>query len=75
MFADKFAIGYVGRIVPEKGISDLIQALALLPDRCVLVLVGGGEFLRGAEQLAKQLGVASRIRWIPHVPSLQVPTT
>jgi glycosyltransferase involved in cell wall biosynthesis len=71
--ADKFAIGYVGRIVREKGISDLIQALALLPDRCVLVLVGGGEFLRDAEQLAKQLGVASRIRWIQQVSSLQVP--
>src|SRR5713226_6764752 len=70
---DKFAIGYVGRIVKEKGIADLIQALASLPERCVLVLMGDGEFRGGAEQLARRLGVAARIQWIPQVSSLDVP--
>ncbi len=70
---DKFAIGYVGRIVKEKGIADLIQALASLPERCVLVLMGDGEFQGGAEQLARRLGVAARIQWIPQVSSLNVP--
>lgn len=70
---DNFVIGYVGRIVREKGIADLIQALNSLPERCVLVLMGDGDFKRSAEQIAKQLGVAARIKWIPQVPSLDVP--
>ncbi len=68
-----FAIGYVGRVVPEKGIADLVRALALLPHKCVLVMVGDGPFRRHAERLAAETGVASRIRWVPHVASLQVP--
>jgi glycosyltransferase involved in cell wall biosynthesis len=69
---DKFAIGYVGRIVKEKGIADLIQAMASLPERCILVLVGSGGFEPQARQLAETLGVASRIRWVPHISSLEV---
>ena len=71
--ADKFAIGYVGRIVKEKGIADLIRALVSLPKRCVLVLVGSGEFERPIRKLSENLGVASRIRWVPHILSLEVP--
>ena len=70
---DKFAIGYAGRIVKEKGIADLIQALGSLPERCVLVLMGDGEFRGDAEQLARRLGVAARIKWVPQVSSLDVP--
>lgn len=69
----RFAIGYVGRVVPEKGIADLVRALSLLPQKCVLVIVGDGPFRRGAERLAAATGVASRIRWVPQVTSLQVP--
>lgn len=71
--AEKFAIGYIGRIVKEKGISDLIRALSSLPERCVLVIVGQGEFEVPARRWAEDLGVASRIRWIPHISSLEVP--
>jgi glycosyltransferase involved in cell wall biosynthesis len=71
--AGRFVLGYIGRIVPEKGIADLIRSLVLLPERCVLLLVGDGQFRRTAEQLAEQLGVTSRVRWIPQVSSLQVP--
>ena len=71
--ADKFAIGYVGRIVREKGIADLIRALVSLPERCVLVLVGRGEFERPLRKLSESLGVAFRIRWVPHISSLEVP--
>lgn len=69
----KFAIGYVGRIVKEKGIADLIQALMSLPERCVLVLVGSGEFQVRGRKLAEELGMAARIRWVPHVSSLEMP--
>ncbi len=71
--ADKFVIGYVGRIVKEKGIADLIQALVLLPERCVLAVVGDGDFRMRAEQRAQDLGVAHRIRWIRQVSSFSMP--
>jgi len=71
--ADKFVIGYAGRIRKEKGIADLVQALALLPERCVLVLVGDGEFQRELEELATQLGVAARVHWVPQISSLEIP--
>jgi glycosyltransferase involved in cell wall biosynthesis len=70
---NKFIIGFAGRIKKEKGISDLISALALLPERYVLVLVGNGEFRSMAENLAQKLGVTSRIRWISSVSSFQIP--
>ena len=63
----------MGRIVREKGIADLIRALVSLPERCVLVLVGSGEFERPIRKLSENLGVASRIRWVPHILSLEIP--
>lgn len=71
--ADKFVIGYVGRIVKEKGIADLLHALALLPERCVLVVVGSGEFEAAAKGLAQDLELNARIRWVPRIASLEVP--
>jgi glycosyltransferase involved in cell wall biosynthesis len=70
---NKFVIGYVGRIVEEKGIGDMISALSKLPQLCALVLVGEGKFRGEAERLAQQLGLSSRIHWIPQVASLDIP--
>lgn len=72
-FEDKFAIGYVGRIVKEKGIGDLVRALASLPERCVLVLVGSGGFESEIKKLAEELGVGSRICWVSRMSSLEMP--
>jgi glycosyltransferase involved in cell wall biosynthesis len=69
---DKFVVGFAGRIIKSKGISDLIRALPLLPERCVLVLLGSGAFESGARQLAADLGVSPRMRWVPDVSSLRV---
>jgi glycosyltransferase involved in cell wall biosynthesis len=71
--AGKFAIGYAGRIVKEKGIADLVRALVPLPERCVLVLVGSGPFEGPLRKLSENLGVASRIRWVPHILSEEIP--
>jgi len=71
--ADKFVIGYLGRIVKEKGIEQLIHALVALPERFVLVLVGSGDLERPMRKLSERLGVASRIRWVPQISSLEVP--
>jgi glycosyltransferase involved in cell wall biosynthesis len=70
---DSFVIGYVGRIVESKGIADLIRAFALIPDTCVLVVVGEGAFRDSAQRLAGELSVGSRLRWVARIPSLSVP--
>ncbi len=56
-------LGYVGRFVPEKGIADLITALALLPAQYQLTLVGAGTDAPHLRTLADSLGVGNRIHW------------
>jgi len=68
-----FVIGYVGRVIASKGIADLIQAFALLPQHCRLLIVGDGDFRSEGDRVANSLGVHPRIRWVPQVPSLEVP--
>ncbi len=71
--ANQFVVGYVGRIVAEKGIADLIRALPRLPRGCVLLMIGDGSYRRQAQQIAHRIGVAERIRWVPRVRSVDVP--
>jgi glycosyltransferase involved in cell wall biosynthesis len=40
-------IGYAGRLVPEKGVSVLLRAVAGLPEPCRLAIVGDGPELHG----------------------------
>jgi len=68
-----FVVGFTGRLVPIKAIPDLICALAQLPADCALLILGDGECRQELQNLAASSGVASRVRWIPWVPSLEVP--
>ena len=52
---DKPVVLFVGRLVPEKRVSDLIEACALLRDGCELLVVGDGPALPGLESLATRL--------------------
>jgi glycosyltransferase involved in cell wall biosynthesis len=70
---DGFTLGYVGRFVPEKGIGDLVAALALLEPRYRLVRVGAGSDEARLRALADTLGVAGRITWHAPVPTTEVP--
>lgn len=67
-----FVVGFMGRIVPEKGVADLIRAFALLPSSSALLMVGNGQFRNEAQQLAETLGVTARIHWVPPVASLDI---
>ncbi len=67
-----FRIGYVGRLVEQKGILDLLEATAGLQE-VQLTLVGAGP-LRGAiEARAMALNIVDRLEIIPGVPSRQMP--
>jgi glycosyltransferase involved in cell wall biosynthesis len=61
---DGFLIGYVGRLVPEKGVDVLLRALAALPAECVLCAIGSGRGADELQALSEQLGVADRVRWL-----------
>ncbi len=59
--AGKFVLIAVGHLIPEKGMDVAIRALARLPERVVLWLVGEGTEADTLRRLAAELGVADRV--------------
>lgn len=70
---DRFVVGYVGRLVVYKGAGLLIEALAGMPDHCLLRLVGSGPDEAALRQLAQERGVAGRVTFAPAVPTSAIP--
>jgi glycosyltransferase involved in cell wall biosynthesis len=67
------AIGYVGRLVPQKGLDTLLQALARQRGaKWRLTIVGDGPERERLEQLATDLRLAARVRWTGGLPTEQV---
>lgn len=68
---------FVGRMVDEKGLADLLHAVALLaptlPDTRLLA-VGEGQDRPALERLARDLGIAGRTRFAGWVDAAEVPT-
>jgi glycosyltransferase involved in cell wall biosynthesis len=68
-----FTIGYYGRLVPEKGVDTLIEAVARLKTRPKVVIVGAGDSLADLQLLAEQRGVRDLISFRGTIPSEAVP--
>src|SRR6266851_1601271 len=67
------AIGYVGRLVPQKGLDTLLQALARQRGaKWRLTIVGDGPERERLEHLASELRLAARVRWTGGLPPEQV---
>jgi glycosyltransferase involved in cell wall biosynthesis len=66
-------IGFISRLVEEKGILILLTALAGLRRPWRLHVLGSGPLERKAHQRAAQLGVSERITWERGIPSTLVP--
>jgi glycosyltransferase involved in cell wall biosynthesis len=64
-------LGFVGRLVPEKGVDTLLRALART--RGSLQLIGDGPERQRLEALARELGIGDRVRFLGSVPRAQVP--
>jgi glycosyltransferase involved in cell wall biosynthesis len=73
---DETVIGYVGRLVPEKGVDVLVEAALpfLKPGGDVrLVLAGSGPERDALERALQGAGVEGAVRFVPWVPSERMP--
>lgn len=68
-----FTIGYMGRIVPEKGLWVLLEALASLNGGWQCLLVGEGPIREEWLKRVKDMGLDRRVVWVPTVPHTTVP--
>ena len=62
-------LGFIGRYDPKKNLDMLLRALAAAPPGISLDVAGGGGPLSQGHyvELARQLGVADRVRWLGFV--------
>jgi L-malate glycosyltransferase len=74
----ELVVGYVGRLLPMKGVDLILRALALLRTRGgrvpVLVVVGNGPEEEALRRLAEELAVSAHVRFIPAVAHEEVPS-
>jgi glycosyltransferase involved in cell wall biosynthesis len=68
-----FVAGYVGRLVEEKGLTDMVDALPHCPAGVNLVFVGSGGLRAELERRANVLGVLERVRFLPPRPLPELP--
>jgi glycosyltransferase involved in cell wall biosynthesis len=66
-----FVIGYVGRLAPQKGLDDLVRAVAQTPD-AHLLLLGRGPMRDEIESLARSLGIDNSCTIADVVPHSEV---
>lgn len=69
---DKPVLATVGALIPRKGQQFVIEAIARLPE-AILLIAGKGEDEPALRTLAKQLGVAERVRFLGPVPHGELP--
>ncbi len=68
-----FVAGYVGRLVEEKGLRDMIDALAFCPEHIHLLFVGEGPYQSVLEQRAREIGKTAQARFLPKRPLEELP--
>lgn len=62
------SIGFLGRLIPEKGLDLLFRACVKLVGRWTITVVGSGPAQEELEGLAERLGIAGRINWLGALP-------
>ncbi len=75
-FDDGVAIGYVGRMIADKGLDDLMAAVIplLLADRRVrMVFVGSGPWQALGAKAAEAAGVQAQVIFVPWMASTEMP--
>lgn len=70
---DQFVVGYVGRLLPEKNIGSLLEAMASLPQNVTLLLIGNGPERAALEKQSQESGLAARVKFIPAIKYEEMP--
>ncbi|MCS6776735.1 MAG: glycosyltransferase, partial [Chthonomonadaceae bacterium] len=71
--AERFVMGFVGRLVSEKGVYDLLQSLTHLPERVHLLCIGDGPERPALEGEVRRLRLESRVLFTGSLPYRQLP--
>lgn len=69
-------LAFVGRVVEEKGVGDLVRAVEVLQGRLPdvrAVVIGEGQHRPAFEKLTARLGLSDRISFLGWIPSGEVP--
>jgi glycosyltransferase involved in cell wall biosynthesis len=69
----EMVVGYIGRLVPEKGIDILLEAVARLQGPWELRILGSGPERDRLEKMAQWLGILPRVSFDLPIPSAQMP--
>ena len=70
---DRLTVGYAGRLVEEKGVSALLEALAQLQGPWRWIVCGSGPLRGQLESRLRELGLVDRVRFHDQVPSGDMP--
>lgn len=70
---DSLVVGFVGRLVPEKGVDTILDALAQTPETVRALIVGNGPAEAELRSQAARLGVADRVEWRGYVEYAATP--
>ena len=73
---NKFVFFTLGNLVPQKGVGDLLKAIALWnppADEVEFWIGGEGRYAEQYKQQAAELGIADRVKWLGQVPREDAP--
>lgn len=71
--AGRLHIGYAGRLVPAKGVADVLDAMQALPEAVTLEIVGSGPDLARLTQTVHAHALAHRVTFTPWLASAAMP--
>jgi glycosyltransferase involved in cell wall biosynthesis len=69
---DKFVLGFIGRIIPEKGLLYLLKCLPLLPDKFAVVFAGRvikNDYYKEIEKFIEDNNLKERVVYLGYVDS------
>ncbi len=69
---DPFTIGYLGRLVREKGVHVLLEAATRLRGPWRLLVIGGGDEEAALRAQAQRAGIGRQVEFVPMVPPGEV---